>query len=100
MDLNRDELIRVDLRANYSELKRLWLPKTAVEADSLVSMAQGENPSLVRRHSQHEEHVWHRPGNKYGWPKPFSTGTASSRAFSTSAPLGEMCLPIWSLFLS
>jgi hypothetical protein len=64
MDLNRDELIQVDLRANYSELKRLWLPKTAVEADFLVSMAQGENPSLVWRHSQHEEHVWHRPGEQ------------------------------------
>jgi hypothetical protein len=64
MALNRDELIQLDLRANCSGLKRLWLPETVVEADFLESMAHGENPSLVWLHSLHEEHVWHRPGEQ------------------------------------
>jgi uncharacterized protein (DUF362 family) len=38
VDLNRDELIPVNLRASYTRMKRLWLPKTVVRADFLVSM--------------------------------------------------------------
>jgi uncharacterized protein (DUF362 family) len=38
VDLNRDQLIRTPLRANYTSMKHLWLPRTVLEADSLVSM--------------------------------------------------------------
>ncbi len=38
VDLNRDELVPVNLRGSYSGMKRLWLPKTVVQADFLVSM--------------------------------------------------------------
>jgi len=38
VDLNRDELIRMPLRADYTGMKELWLPRTVLEADFLVSM--------------------------------------------------------------
>jgi uncharacterized protein (DUF362 family) len=38
VDLNRDELIRTPLRASYTGMKQLWLSRTALEADFLVSM--------------------------------------------------------------
>ena len=38
VDLNRDELVRARTKANYSGLGRLWLPKTVLEADLIVSM--------------------------------------------------------------
>jgi uncharacterized protein (DUF362 family) len=38
VDLNRDELIRTPLRASYTGIKHLWLPRTVMEADFLVSM--------------------------------------------------------------
>ncbi|HVO61472.1 MAG TPA: DUF362 domain-containing protein [Terriglobales bacterium] len=38
VDLNRDELIRTPLRASYTGMKELWLPRTVLEADFLVSM--------------------------------------------------------------
>jgi hypothetical protein len=37
-DLNRNELFRTPLRVNYIGLKRLGLPRTALEADFLVSV--------------------------------------------------------------
>ena len=38
VDLNRDQLIRTPLRASYTGMKDLWLPRTVMEADFLVSM--------------------------------------------------------------
>ena len=38
VDLNRDEVVATRLRACYSGLKRLWLPRTVLGADFIVSM--------------------------------------------------------------
>jgi uncharacterized protein (DUF362 family) len=38
VDLNRDELRKVRLKAAYSGLRELWLPQTALAADIVVSM--------------------------------------------------------------
>jgi uncharacterized protein (DUF362 family) len=38
VDLNRDELVKTKLRANYSGLGHLWLPRTVLAADFIVSM--------------------------------------------------------------
>src|SRR5215469_13793108 len=38
VDLNRDELMRTPLRAGYTGMKELWLPRTVLEADFVVSM--------------------------------------------------------------
>src|SRR2546427_6121709 len=38
VDLNRDEVVKVRLRADYSRLKHLWLPRTVLGVDVIVSM--------------------------------------------------------------
>ena len=42
VDLNRDELIRTPLGASYMGIKRLWLPRTVLETDFLVSMPRSK----------------------------------------------------------
>ena len=41
VDLNRDELILTRLKASYTDLKHLWLPRTILEADYVVSLLSG-----------------------------------------------------------
>ena len=69
IDLNRDELIRVDLRASYTRMKNLWLPKTALQADFLVSMpkVKAHHWSGVTLSMKNMFGVV--PGSRYGWPK-------------------------------
>src|ERR1700757_2534042 len=38
VDLNRDELIKTKLQANYSGLGYLWLPRTVLASELIVSM--------------------------------------------------------------
>src|ERR1700736_6523432 len=38
VDLNRDELFKVPLRATYTGLEHLWLPRTVLESNFVVSM--------------------------------------------------------------
>src|SRR5882762_5009772 len=38
LDLNRDELIKTKLQANYSGLSHLWLPRRVLASDFIVSM--------------------------------------------------------------
>lgn len=38
VDLNRDELVKVPTRANFTGLDHLWLPRTALTSDFIVSM--------------------------------------------------------------
>jgi hypothetical protein len=42
LDLNRNELFRAPLRANYMGLKRLGLSRTVLEADFLVSVPKSK----------------------------------------------------------
>ncbi|HEV2396193.1 MAG TPA: DUF362 domain-containing protein [Candidatus Sulfotelmatobacter sp.] len=69
IDLNRDELIQVDLRANYSGLKRLWLPKTVVETDFLVSMPKVKTHHWSGVTLSMKNLFGVVPGSRYGWPK-------------------------------
>jgi len=69
VDLNRDELIRTPLRANYTGMKALWLPRTVLEADFLVSM-----PKIKTHHWSGVTLAMKNmfgivPGARYGWPK-------------------------------
>jgi uncharacterized protein (DUF362 family) len=38
VDLNRDELFKVPLRATYTGLQHLWLPRTVLASDLVVSI--------------------------------------------------------------
>jgi uncharacterized protein (DUF362 family) len=69
VDLNRDDVVKVPLRADYSRLKHLWLPRTVLEADLIVSM-----PKLKTHHwsgvtLSMKNMFGVVPGVKYGWPK-------------------------------
>jgi uncharacterized protein (DUF362 family) len=69
VDLNRDELVRTPLRARYTGLKQLWLPRTVLEADFVVSM-----PKIKAHHwcgvtLSMKNMFGIVPGMRYGWPK-------------------------------
>jgi uncharacterized protein (DUF362 family) len=69
VDLNRDELIRTPLRAGYTGMKDLWLPRTVLESDFLVSM-----PKIKAHHwsgvtLSMKNMFGVVPGARYGWPK-------------------------------
>ena len=69
VDLNRDQLIRTPLRASYTGMKDLWLPRTVLEADFLVSMpkVKAHHWSGVTLSMKNMFGVV--PGARYGWPK-------------------------------
>ena len=69
VDLNRDQLVRTPLRASYTGIKDIWLPRTVLEADFLVSM-----PKIKAHHwsgvtLSMKNMFGVVPGARYGWPK-------------------------------
>lgn len=69
VDLNRDELVRRKLLASYTGMKHLWLPRTILEADFVVSM-----PKIKAHHwsgvtLSMKNMFGVVPGTRYGWPK-------------------------------
>ncbi len=69
VDLNRDELVRTRLRASYTCMKYLWLPRTVLKADFVVSM-----PKIKAHHwsgvtLSMKNMFGIVPGTRYGWPK-------------------------------
>jgi uncharacterized protein (DUF362 family) len=69
VDLNRDELIRTPLRACYTGMKDLWLPRTVVEADFLVSMPKIKTHHWSGVTLSMKNMFGVVPGARYGWPK-------------------------------
>ena len=69
VDLNRDELIRTPLRAGYTGMKNLWLPRTVLEADFLVSMPKIKTHHWAGVTLSMKNMFGVVPGTKYGWPK-------------------------------
>jgi uncharacterized protein (DUF362 family) len=69
VDLNRDQLVKTKLRANYTGLGHLWLPHTVLNANIVVSMPK------VKTHHWSGVSLGMKnlfgvvPGAKYGWPK-------------------------------
>ena len=69
VDLNRDELIRTPLGASYMGIKRLWLPRTVLEADFLVSMPKIKTHHWAGVTLSMKNMFGTVPGARYGWPK-------------------------------
>ncbi len=69
VDLNRDELVRVRLGAAYTRLKCLWLPRTVVGADFLVSMPKVKTHHWSGVTLSMKNMFGVVPGSRYGWPK-------------------------------
>ena len=68
-DLNRDELVRVKTAADYSGLGDLWLPRTVLQADLVVSMPKVKTHHWAGVTLSMKNMFGIIPGMKYGWPK-------------------------------
>jgi uncharacterized protein (DUF362 family) len=69
VDFNRDELMRTQLRASYMGMKSLWLPRTVLEADFLVSMPKIKAHHWAGVTLSMKNMLGTVPGARYGWPK-------------------------------
>ncbi len=69
VDLNRDDLRKVRLKTNYTGLEHLWLPKTVLEADLIVSMPKVKTHHWAGVTLGMKNLFGVVPGMKYGWPK-------------------------------
>jgi uncharacterized protein (DUF362 family) len=69
IDLNRDELVRVKLKANYSGMGELWLPRTVLDSDFVVSMPKIKTHHWAGVTLSLKNMFGIVPGMKYGWPK-------------------------------
>jgi uncharacterized protein (DUF362 family) len=69
VDLNRDELLRTRLRASYMGMKSLWLPRTVLDADFLVSMPKIKTHHWAGVTLSMKNMLGVVPGARYGWPK-------------------------------
>jgi uncharacterized protein (DUF362 family) len=69
VDLNRDDLVKATTRANYTGLDHLWLPRTVLEADFVVSMPKIKTHHWAGVTLSMKNMFGIVPGTKYGWPK-------------------------------
>src|SRR5438552_5849272 len=69
VDLNRDELRKVHLKASYSGLGTLWLPGTVLSSDFIVSMPKVKTHHWAGVTLSLKNMFGIVPGMKYGWPK-------------------------------
>jgi uncharacterized protein (DUF362 family) len=69
VDLNRDELIKTKLQANYSGLGQLWLPRTVLASDFVVSMPKVKTHHWTGVTLSMKNMFGIVPGSRYGWPK-------------------------------
>jgi uncharacterized protein (DUF362 family) len=69
VDLNRDELFKVPMRATYTGVEHLWLPRTVLESDFVVSMPKIKAHHWVGVTLSMKNMFGVVPGTKYGWPK-------------------------------
>src|ERR1700675_4641153 len=69
VDLNRDELVKVPTRATYTGLEHLWLPRTVLASDFVVSMPKIKTHHWAGVTLSMKNMFGVVPGKKYGWPK-------------------------------
>ena len=69
VDLNREELVKTPLRARYTGLGHLWLPRAVLGAEFIVSMPKVKTHHWVGVTLSLKNMFGIVPGMKYGWPK-------------------------------
>src|SRR5713101_1691251 len=69
VDLNRDELKKVKLCSNYTDLGHMWLPRTVLGSDFIVSMPKMKTHHWSGVTLSLKNMFGVVPGAKYGWPK-------------------------------
>jgi uncharacterized protein (DUF362 family) len=120
VDLNRDQLVRTPLRASYASMRHLWLPRTVLQADFLVSMPKVKTHHWSGVTLSMKNMFGVVPGSKYGWPKnilhwkgiqqsildicatvPVHFVIADAiMAMEGNGPLNGTSRPLWSLILA
>ena len=74
VDLNRDELVKVPTRANFTGLNHFWLPRTVLTSDFVVSMPKVKTHHWAGVTLSLKNMFGVVPGTKYGWPRTSSIG--------------------------
>ncbi len=69
VDLNYDDVLPLALRSDFTELGRLYFPKTVLEADLLVSMPKLKTHHWAGVTLSMKNLFGVIPGSVYGWPK-------------------------------
>jgi uncharacterized protein (DUF362 family) len=69
VDLNADAVTRVPLHSHYTALRELWLPKTIVDADVVISMPKMKTHHWAGLTLSLKNCFGCVPGRVYGWPK-------------------------------
>lgn len=69
VDLNRDVLAKVSTKASYTGIHDLWLPRTVLSADFVVSMPKIKTHHWAGVTLSMKNMFGIIPGAKYGWPK-------------------------------
>ncbi len=69
VDLNLDDLERLDNPDNFSGIDHFYLPKTIVYADAVVSVPKLKTHHWVGVTASMKNLFGTVPGRKYGWPK-------------------------------
>lgn len=69
VDLNHDDVRKVDLRCNYTGLGSVWLPVELMQSDYIVSMPKLKTHHLAGMTASMKNLFGTVPGAVYGWPK-------------------------------
>ncbi len=69
VDLNLDPIYPVKLTGNLTRLNRLWLPRTILDADIVVSIPKMKTHHWMGVTLAMKNMFGVVPGSKYGWPK-------------------------------
>jgi uncharacterized protein (DUF362 family) len=69
VDLNRDEIVKVPLQTRFTGLEFLWLPRTALVSDFVVSMPKVKTHHWAGVTLSMKNLFGVVPGVAYGWPK-------------------------------
>ncbi len=69
VDLNLDDLEKVDNVDGFSGLSTFYLPKTIVDADAVISVPKMKTHHWVGMTASMKNLFGTVPGRKYGWPK-------------------------------
>jgi uncharacterized protein (DUF362 family) len=69
VDLNRDEIVKVPLQTRFTGLEFLWLPRTVLTSDFVVSMPKVKTHHWAGVTLGMKNLFGVVPGVAYGWPK-------------------------------
>jgi uncharacterized protein (DUF362 family) len=69
VDLNYDDLVSIPLRGGYARMSQLFVARTVVHADALISVPKLKTHHWTRTSGSIKNLFGIVPGIKYGWPK-------------------------------